>query len=154
ELDAQAPGYAARRGFGYALSMILKNEKMGGRPFFEQVTLRPGKEISGTVQTPDGKPAAGVKVLAYSVTSKRSAGEFEFGSFTDTKTDPQGRFSLTLVSPGSGVFWLLPRLYAPALVAPKDTSRGDLGKFVLQQGIVLRGRALDTQGKPLPGIYI
>ena len=154
ELDVEAPGYAPQKGFGYALSMILKNEKLGGRPFFEAVTLRAGKEISGTIETPDGKPAAGVKVLAYSVTSKRGQGEFEYGSFADTKADAKGRFALTVVTPGDCVFWVLPTKYAPSSHAVKDNKRGDFGKIGLQAGIVLSGKAVDTQGKPLAGMYV
>jgi protocatechuate 3,4-dioxygenase beta subunit len=153
ELDVEAPGYAPQRGFGYALSMIRKNEKLGGRPFFEDVTLRPGKEISATVETPDGRPAAGVKVLSYSVTSKRGD-NFEYGSFADTKTDAKGRFSLTVVTPGDCVYWVLPTKYAPSAHAVKDGQRGDLGKIGLEEGIVLRGKVLDAQGKPLPGVYV
>ena len=37
ELDVEHPDYAPQKGFGYALSMIRKNEKLGGRPFFESV---------------------------------------------------------------------------------------------------------------------
>jgi len=154
ELDAEAPGYAPQKGFGYALSMILKNEKIGGRPFFETVTLRAGKEISGAIEAPDGKPVAGVKVLAYSVTSKRGQGEFEYGSFADTKTDAKGRFALTVVTPGDAVFWVLPTKYAPSTHAVKDNKRGDVGKIGLQEGLVLRGKAVDTQGKPLAGMYV
>src|SRR5262249_27294182 len=87
ELDVEHPDYAPRKHFGYALSMIRKNEKLGGRPFFENVDLRPGQAITGTVQTPEGQPAAGVKVMAYSVTDRRKSGEFEYGSFADTRTD-------------------------------------------------------------------
>jgi beta-lactamase regulating signal transducer with metallopeptidase domain len=154
ELDAEAPGHAPQKGFGYSFAMIQKNEKMGGRPFFESVTLRPGQEISGTVETPDGKPAEGVKVLSYSVTSKRNQGEFEYGSFADTKTDSQGRFALTVVTPGDCVFWILPKKYAPSTHVLKENKRGDLGKFAVQDGIVLRGKAVDAQGKPLPGIFV
>jgi beta-lactamase regulating signal transducer with metallopeptidase domain/protocatechuate 3,4-dioxygenase beta subunit len=153
ELDVEAPGYAPQKGFGYALSMILKNEKLGGRPFFEDVTLRPGQEISGTIETPDGKPAAGVKVLAYSVTNKRGE-NFEYGSFADTKTDASGKFSLTVVTPGDCGFWVLPKNYASSAHAVKDNKRGDLGKIGLEAGIVLRGKVLDAQGKPLPGVYV
>jgi protocatechuate 3,4-dioxygenase beta subunit len=154
ELDVEAPGYAPRKGFGYALSMIRKNETIGGRPFFESVSLRPGKEISGVIETPDGKPAVGVKVLSYSVTSNRSRERFEYGSFADTKTDAKGRFSLTIVTPGDGAFWILPKQHAPALHVLKDNQRGDVGKFVLQEGIVLRGKVVDAKGKPLAGIYV
>jgi beta-lactamase regulating signal transducer with metallopeptidase domain len=154
ELDAEAPGHAPQKGFGYSFAMIQKNEKMGGRPFFESVTLRSGQEISGTIETPDGKPAAGVKVLSYSVTSKRKEGEFEYGSFADTKTDDKGRFALTVVTPGDCVFWVLPKKYAPSTHIVKDNHRGDVGKIALQNGIVLRGKALDAQGKPLPGLFV
>jgi len=58
ELDAEAPGYAPRSHFGYSFAMIQKNEKRGGRPFFENADLRAAKEITGLVETPDGKPAA------------------------------------------------------------------------------------------------
>ena len=72
----------ARGHFGYAFAMIQKNEKMGGRPFFENVEMRAAKEITGLVETPDGKPAAGVKVLAYSNTDKQDG--FEYGSFAQS----------------------------------------------------------------------
>ena len=51
---------------GYSFDIILRNEKLGKRPFFENVRLSPCKEVEGIVQTPDGKPAAGVKVDAWS----------------------------------------------------------------------------------------
>jgi hypothetical protein len=154
ELDVEAPGYAPRSHFGYSFAMIQKNEKMGGRPFFENVDLRPGKEITGMIETPDGKPAAGVKVLAYSNTSKTGE-EFEYGSFANAKTDEQGRFRLCLITPGPAVFWILPEKYAPTTHVLKDPSkRGDVGRFILSAGIVLKGKVLDTNGKPVRGVYV
>jgi beta-lactamase regulating signal transducer with metallopeptidase domain len=153
ELDFEHPDYAPQKGFGYALSMILKNEKLGGRPFFEEVELRPGKPVTGQVRTPDGKPAAGVKVMAYSVTSKRTQAEFEYGSFADTRTDAGGKFRLTLVSPGWGVVWVLPQQFAPETHVVKD-KRGDLGVFTLQDGPRLRGKVLDAKGAPLAGLTV
>jgi hypothetical protein len=153
ELDVEAPGYAPRKHFGYSFAMIRKNEKMGGRPFFENVDMRAAKEITGRLETPDGKPAAGVKVLAYSNADKQDG--FEYGSFADTKSDAEGRFRLWLVTPGPAVFWILPRDYAPSThVLPDSTKRGDLGRFTLQPGLVIKGKVLDTQGKPVPGIYV
>jgi protocatechuate 3,4-dioxygenase beta subunit len=154
ELDVEAPGYAPRSHFGYSFAMIRKNEKMGGRPFFENVDMRAGEEISGLVETPEGKPAVGVKVLAYSVTSKRDKNTFEYGSFADTQTDDKGKFKLTIVTPGDGVFWLLPKDYAPSLHVLKAGKRGDLGRFGLQPGLVIRGKVTDTQGKPMAGVFV
>jgi beta-lactamase regulating signal transducer with metallopeptidase domain/protocatechuate 3,4-dioxygenase beta subunit len=154
ELDVEAPGYAPRSHFGYSFAMIRKNEKMGGRPFFENVDLRPAKEITGLIETPDGKPAPGVKVLAYSNTSKKTE-EFEYGSFADTRTGKDGRFHLWLITPGPAVYWILPENYAPSTHVIKDpTKRGDMGRFVLSPGIVLKGRVVDAQGKPLPGLFV
>jgi beta-lactamase regulating signal transducer with metallopeptidase domain len=154
ELDVEGPGYAPQKGFGYALSMILKNEKIGGRPFFESVTLRPGKEIHGVLETPEGKPAVGVKVMSYSVTTKKSKDSFEYGSFADTKTDAKGHFSLTIVTPGDAVYWVLPAKYAPSTHVLKPEKRGGQGKLVLEKGVNLRGKVLDAKGKALAGVFV
>ncbi len=97
ELDVSHPDYAPRRGFGYALSMIRKNEKIGGRPFFERVELVPGEPITGTVVTPDGKPAAGIKVLAFSMADRR---DFEGASFAPGSTGESGAFRSNGSHPG------------------------------------------------------
>jgi beta-lactamase regulating signal transducer with metallopeptidase domain/5-hydroxyisourate hydrolase-like protein (transthyretin family) len=153
ELDVEAPGYAPRSHFGYSFAMIQKNEKMGGRPFFENVDMRAAKEISGVVETPEGKPAAGVKVLAYSNTDMPEG--FEYGSFTDIKTDANGRFRLWLTTPGPAVFWILPQEYAPSTHVLQDSNkRGDLGRFTLQPGLTIKGKVLDTQGKPAAGVLV
>jgi beta-lactamase regulating signal transducer with metallopeptidase domain len=154
ELDVEHPNYAPRKHFGYALSMILKNEKIGGRPFFENVDMRRGEAVTGVVKTPDGKPAAGVKVLAYSVTSNKKEGEFEYGSFADARTDDKGHFRLVLTTPGAAVVWMLPEKYIPTTHVLKDNKRGDLGTFSLQEGINLRGKVLDANGKPVIGVNV
>jgi beta-lactamase regulating signal transducer with metallopeptidase domain/uncharacterized GH25 family protein len=154
ELDVEHPDYAPRKHFGYALSMIRKNEKLGGRPFFEDVDLRAGKPITGTILTPDNKPAAGVKVLAYSVTTNKKDFEFEYGSFADCRSDAKGQFRLVLTTPGRAVFWILPDAYAPSTHAVPIDKRGDLGSFTLQDGIRLKGKVLDTKGDPVIGINV
>jgi beta-lactamase regulating signal transducer with metallopeptidase domain/protocatechuate 3,4-dioxygenase beta subunit len=153
ELDVEHPNYAPQGRFGYALSMIRKNEKMGERPFFENVTLRAGEPISGTLRTPDGRPAPGVKVLAYSVTRKAKGG-FEYGSFTDCRSDKDGKFRLVVVTPGAAVFWILPEKYIPTTHRVKDGQRGDLGTFTLLPGLSLRGKVLDVRGKPVAGVNV
>jgi beta-lactamase regulating signal transducer with metallopeptidase domain/protocatechuate 3,4-dioxygenase beta subunit len=153
ELDVERPDYAPQKNFGYALGMIRKNEKMGGRPFFERVELRPGKAITGTVQTPNGKPVAGVKVLAYSRTDKRGE-QFEYGSFADTHTDAAGKFRLVVTTPGQAVFWLLPEDYVPTAHAVPAGKRGDMGTFTVHEGVRLHGKVLDTKGRPLAGVLV
>jgi protocatechuate 3,4-dioxygenase beta subunit len=155
ELDAEHPDYAPQRHFGYALGMILKNEKIGGRPFFEDVRLWPGKAVRGTLRTPEGTPASGVKVLSYSVISRANKGpSFEYGSFNECLTDKAGTFRLVVVTPGAAVFWILPEKYSPSVHRVKEGKRGDLGTFTLEQGAVLRGKVVDVRGKPLAGVNV
>ena len=153
ELDVEHPEHAPQKHFGYALSMIRKNEKVGSRPFFEKVEMRAGKPITGTVQTPDGQPLAGMRVLAYSVTNNKQE-RFEYGSFADCRTDVAGKFHLVVTTPGAAVFWLLPENYAPSTHRIKEGMRGDLGTFAMQPGITLKGRVLDVRGKPLAGVNV
>lgn len=153
ELDVEHPDYAPQKGFGYALSMILKNEKLGGRPFFEMVEMRPAKPVNGVVKTPDGKPAAGVKIMSYSVTSKRDNGTFEYGSFADIRTDADGKFRLPLTTPGWAVVWVLPEEYVPTTHVINE-KRGDLGTFTLATGPRLKGKLLDAKGMPLAGVIV
>ncbi len=155
ELDVEHPDYATQANFGYSLGMILKNEKLGERPFFENVEMRPAEAVTGRVETPEGKPAEGVDLLAYSRSSKPKVGEnFEYGSFAKAKTDKNGSFRLPITTPGIGVFWILPKHHAPEMHEIKADKRGDYGTFVVKNGITVSGQALDDQGKPLAGLFI
>ncbi len=155
ELDVEHPDYATQAGFGYALTMIRKNEKLGGRPFFENVELRPGKPIAGHVERPDGSPAKGVSILAYSRSGKLKAGEaIEYGSFSKARTDDAGNFKVNVTTPGLAVFWILPDDLAGELHGVPEGKRGDLGKFTLKPGVSLKGRVLDVQGKPIGGVFV
>ena len=155
ELDVEHPDYATQAGFGYALSMIRKNEKAGGRPFFENIELRPGKPIAGHLERPDGSPAKGVSILAYSRSGVLKAGEtFEYGSFSKAKTDDTGNFKVNVTTPGLAVFWILPDDLAGELHRVAEGKRGDLGRFSLKPGVALKGRVLDVQGKPIAGVFV
>ena len=154
ELDVSHPDYAPRTGFGYSLSMIRKNEGLGERPFFESIELRPAQAITGKVETPEGAPAAGVDLLAYSVTDKLGPNEMEYGTFAKGTTDADGGFRLPIVTPGKGVLWILPKDYAPESRELTDGRRGDLGTFRLKPGVRLTGQALDVDGKPIKGMLV
>jgi beta-lactamase regulating signal transducer with metallopeptidase domain len=151
ELDVDHHDYAAKKGFGYALSMILKNEKLGERPFFERVELNAAEPVTGKLLSPDGQPLAGVKLLGY---SKESAKDFrDYGSFTDTVSRADGKFRLNLVKGGEGVFWILPKDYA-IVQKYAGKKRGDQGEIRLQPGIRVTGRVMDVEGKPLAGVAV
>jgi hypothetical protein len=153
ELDVVHPNYPPRKHFGYALSMIRKNEKMGGRPFFEKVYLIPGAAITGTLRVPDGNPAVGVKVQSFSVPGN-GIDSFRNFSFADCRTDAQGHFRLVVATPGTAVFWVLPEKFILTVHRVKEGQRGDLGTFSLLPGPTLRGKVLDVRGQPVVGVNV
>jgi hypothetical protein len=150
-LRVEAPEHVGYFG-GYSYGMILKNETLGERPFYENLELSPGKAIEGLVKTPEGEPAAGVKVQAFSAPDPDRI--FDDGRWAETKTDARGHFRLVLHPKGKAVFWILPQEYAPETHGLKDDRRGDLGTFTVDKGVRFGGRLLDTRGKPVGGVYV
>ena len=78
----------------------------------------------------------------------------EFGAFTWTATDDDGRFRLDLYSSGPAVYWILPEHYALSTHVLKNDRRGDLGTITLEPGNTIQGKALDAKGKPVAGVYV
>ena len=152
EQDVEHPDYAPRNGFGYPLSSIRKNEKLNERPFFEWIEMRPAQPITGRLETPEGRPAAGVLVLAFSRTD--TAGSSSERCFTQTTTDAQGRFRLPITTPGEGAYWVKPNDYGPDLFVVPKGKRGDMGTITLKKGVSVAGRVLDVQGKPIAGVFV
>jgi hypothetical protein len=137
---------------GYGYGMILKNEKLGERPFYENLELWPGKAIEGLVKTPEGEPAVGVKVQSFSAPNPDRV--FDDLRWAETKTDARGHFRLVVHPKGKAVFWILPLEYAPETHGLKDDRRGDLGTFTLDKGTRFGGKLLDSNGKPVGGVYV
>ena len=148
--EVSHPRYATTGVGGYGLRNIREDEKLGARPFFERLSLAPGEEISGTVLTPEGQPAAGVTVIA---DSQGANGKYGWiGSSAKSVTNDRGVFRVNVIKGGSGSFTLLPKKYAPSghlLERP-----GDQGRFVLEKGTALQGRVVDVLGKPLAGVWV
>jgi RNA polymerase sigma factor (sigma-70 family) len=157
EVRVEHPDYAPRNRFdgavGYPLSW-LQDKGKNSRRFFERVQLHPGKPITGIVETPDGKPAAGIKVMAVSTPQNSEEALSDFLAWTEAKTDAQGRFQLTAVTPGHAAVWVLPRDFAPVRNVLQDNQRGDLGRMTLPRGQRLTGRVADRDGKPVAGVYV
>lgn len=141
ELDVSHPAYASRT--------VWKQEKTGGRPVFEPIELLPGEPIMGTVVTPDGRPAANVKVVACSMAGH----DVNNLSYVPTETDQKGAFRVNMAQGGKGAFWILPKEYAPSTHVWLKKG-GDLGRFVLQPGMRVPGRVVDEHGQPVNGVWV
>ena len=150
-LEVDQPDHVRYFG-GYSYAMILKNEGLGERPFFEKLELRPGNAVEGRVVTPEGEPASGIMVQSYSTPG--STDSLNGGSFGQTRTDATGHFRLPVHREGAAVVWILPEKFAPSTHPLKDNKRGNLGTFTLARGMRIRGRMLDARGMPVGKIYI
>jgi protocatechuate 3,4-dioxygenase beta subunit len=149
EVEVSHPSYMMRKD-GYGFSMIHRNEQLGQRPFFEHIELNPAEQVSGTVVTPDGKPAAGIKVIGFTMPDRH---DIDSHSFPETITDANGGFRLNLAKGCPAVFWLLPKGHALATHVI-GTRRGDMGRMTLGTGAVVKGRVVDEEGKPVHGVWV
>ena len=118
----------------------------------EPVTLKiaRGLEVRGVVHGPSGKPAVGVMVRA-----ENFDGPYINKS---TTTDPQGRFTLTGLSPHTktivtvaGEVGIAERTIEGSPEHPWDKTRVERVELNLSPGIRLTGRIL-KDGKPIAGI--
>ena len=151
EVEATHPTHARKIATGYGLTMIRKNEKLDEKPFFSRLELQPAEQVFGVLLKPNGEPASGVKVSGYSKEKPRDMEEY--GSFSSTVTDEQGRFRLNMVAGGHSIVWFLPRNFAPETHVLKDR-KGDLGQFALSEGVRLTGQVRNVGGKPLTNVWV
>ena len=119
-----------------------------------QRETRDNSAVFGRVETPDGAPAQGVEIIAYSRKGKVESGPYVEGTTARAQTDRDGRFRIPVKTPGMGMFWILPAGFAPESHAIPSDRRGDLGTFTLKTGITVKGRAVDETGKPLVGMFL
>jgi len=139
------PEYASKQTYAW-LSTI---QKQGEAPWLKRIELCPGEKTTGRVLTPDGQAAVGVKVLGFWRAELKAEDPCaDPSSSCETITDEEGRFSVVLPTDGAAVLWLLPQEFAPSEHPIHDT-RGDLGVFRLEKGIVLKGHVLDIMGEPV-----
>eukprot|EP00913_Durusdinium_trenchii_P005685 g5303.t1 len=149
-IRATHENYVAKRD-GFSQRRIQEFvETAKGKPFHD-LRLWPGKAVSGVVETPGGRPLAGVKMMAFARPAKST--RYDFSGFHEFKTDSKGRFRYVLPASGTAALWVYPDGYAVQgrLI---ELPRGDLGKIVVQKGTRMKGVVRDAKGKPLANIYV
>ncbi|HQZ67072.1 MAG TPA: carboxypeptidase-like regulatory domain-containing protein [Planctomycetaceae bacterium] len=118
------------------------------------IPLWPAKEVTGTVLTQDGNPAANMPIHGMTLLEGDAAAKNKRSKRVhDLTTDDHGNFQLPVASPGTGVFWIVPDQFAPLSVAVSSEDQ-DLGVMHLQSGIKVRGIVLDVTGAPITGIRV
>lgn len=152
ELDVEHDTYCSKKGFGYAYSMIVKNLELGEPPFFTEIMLSQGEEVSGRIVDENGKPLEGVEVSGYSV-PVTDGSTFEYGSFDETVTDAEGRFKMNYAKDGNSILWVKPDNYACVQVMTGN-KRGDLGDIQLEKGYTISGKVVDALGNPAAGVWL
>lgn len=96
--------------------------------------------LRGTVRDPHGRAVPGARVVAHvaklgSRETPAGGGKFELDGL------PEGRWNVKVLADG---YWTPPRsLIVDALTLPQD--------FVLAPGASIRGRVVDTEGRPVEG---
>jgi RNA polymerase sigma factor (sigma-70 family) len=103
------------------------------------------RTVTGTVVDPDGKPVAGAEVINL----PREGGPTVAG-----KTDADGKFKVTVPMKGSGS-WLFARVagFGSDFLMPATNTPAE-HTFRLIKDAPIRGRVLDTQGKPVAGAAV
>ncbi len=154
------PAYISRKSNAPAPVVEILTARNGGDPVpFEKINLQKGIEHSGLVVDPRSRPVAGAMVEA----SRWSSDENPSDRFTDdmeTVTGPDGRFRLRLPKSQQLAIFINALEFAPFqhYWGPDDhendagySAPTDLGQLVLQSGVRLSGRLLDTKGLPIAG---
>ena len=138
---------------GYSYAMILKNEKLGERPFYENLELAPGKAIEGLVRP--ARREAGCRGQGPVVLRTQPRPYLQRWPVGGVEDGCRGPLPLDPASEGescfSGFFHWNTR---PETHGLKDARRGDLGTFTLDKGVRFGGRVLDAKGKPVGGVFV
>ncbi|MDR3111321.1 MAG: carboxypeptidase-like regulatory domain-containing protein [Planctomycetaceae bacterium] len=146
-VNAAHPDYISC-GFLYEkLSTFRESFKLPDNTAHVTIPLTRSAKVSAAVLTPTGKPAASVLVFASS--------EDESGNTvqTEIRTDKDGKFVIGTLPGKERLLWILPNDAAPFYAALKEND-AELGTLRLQNGVVLKGRAVDVDGKAVSNVRL
>ena len=145
--ELRHPRYANAMGGEEPLSHIIAALDRGEQPWFANLKMRPGDEITGVVEDPHGRPLPDC-IVDYSPRGERYADG-------RTKTDGNGRFRF-LVAKGStrNVAIVRPAAQYATQTFELINRRGDIGALQVQPGAVVMGTVVDETGKPVADTYV
>lgn len=111
------------------------------------MVMKKGTPVSGTVFDPDDKPIANALVAQGTDRLSSSAGP-------TTRTDKDGHYRLTLVSPRENVLTVVSPGLAPVLRQIDTQQKKDAIDFHLEKGNTIKLRVVDKDNKPISGVNI
>jgi RNA polymerase sigma factor (sigma-70 family) len=162
EVELVGPGvYQAQvslDGYAWAWSPQVRIEQPGGKASTEVKVTR-GGSLSGQVVDAAGKPVAGAKVIAFSMSKAigmRMEGRFE-GDAGAVVTDAQGKFKIEHLAAGDEKLKVVSPRHAPRVVDKlkvidaKDTA---VPPIALSAGGAVEGVVYDATGKPQAGVTL
>jgi len=115
-------------------------------------------QLSGQVVDPGGKPVSGAYVVAQRRKASISYGGYGLWDVQQAYTDAEGRYSL-LGLPLDSPLYVVAVTHtqwpgARRTVTMTPPKKRYETKFVLPQGVALRGQAVDSSGEPLAGVRV
>ena len=140
---------------GFALAALMPGKSDG-----IEVVLRRGSSLSGRVLTADGRPAGGVRVATEPI-QKSSEWAASLAAYDPTRrgfpeatrTDADGRYRLTCLTPGERTLWAGGESEAGVATATLALEEGVESSWnaTLGAGRALHLRLVDGEGAPLAG---
>ena len=152
------PDFIPRRGRATPLADLVAEHRAGASRL-DAIALERGEAYTACVLEPDGTPAAGVPFESQNWARGANRSD-HFFDLVDGRADADGRLRLVMPRSRALALRLIPAHAAPyqhfwGSERPDDEATpavpADLGTIRLGPGLVLAGRLLDRDGRPLAG---
>ncbi len=130
---------------------VLSMKKEQGDTRFGNLSMLPAKWVSGTIVDPEGKPVYPCQVGVFWLRFP------DLGIYSDryvVATDQNGHFASKVVASEKVAFKITPANCAPLTYFLEKDDPGEVGTLTVPRGQPLRGRTLDTEGKPVAGVLV
>ncbi len=149
--DVDHPTYARRHGGSYSYEMMIDNLKNGEQPWFSQFRLIRGEKLTGRLVDASKKPISSVHICSVCDADLKEV--FDRQSYTDGKTDANGRFEIIVPYEGGLKLSLVPLDHCMKYIEV-GAKRGDIGDIVLESGLTIQGIVKDAAGKPMSDLWV
>jgi protocatechuate 3,4-dioxygenase beta subunit len=139
---------------GYAPGRTRVSISRSGATATARLELKGGARVAGVVVDPDGKPLAGARVVYRGLSDRSLRADPRLDAVV---SDKGGQFAVPALPGGSFVFTATAKGFAPGSSDPVQLD-GQVEKtgveVRMEPGATLRGKVLNTAGKPVAGARV